>query len=128
MGALKIISETGMFHSACEVTIGGAVDWYGFQPASARNPVSAGKVDRSNRSAYINHFAIFTVSDGVLRYAIDKAAADYASKNYILGVVDCVSFTADVARNCGMGVPLVNLSPYGFLQTLMFHNTYTSSG
>lgn len=116
-----------MLHSACKVTIGGASKWYGFQPKKPRTPISGGKVDNSDRSSYINHYADFTVSDGMLRYAVEKAVAEYSSKNYVLGVVDCVSFTADVARNCGMAVPLVNLTPYGFLKTLMFHNAYTAS-
>jgi hypothetical protein len=38
--------------------------------------------------------------------------------------VDCVSFSADVARNVGLAVPLVNLTPYGLIQILRV-NSYT---
>ncbi len=128
MGKLKITSETGMFHSACEVTIRSSVNWYGFQPKAARTPVSDGKVDTSDRSALINHYVSFDITDTVLENAVRDTVAEYTGKDYILGVIDCVSFSADMARKCGLVMPKINMTPYGFIQILKFYNDYTESG
>ncbi len=128
MGKLKIISETGMFHSACEVTIKSSVKWYGFKPATSMSPYSDGKIDTSDRSALINHYISFEVTDTILERAVQNTVAQYATKDYILGVVDCVSFSADLGRRCGLSMPLVNMTPYGFIEILKLSNTYTESG
>jgi hypothetical protein len=124
MAELMFISETGMFHSACCCTWGNVVEWYGFKPQRHRSPAGQGFVDRSDRSAFINHSVKFDVKDVTLRAAIEKIAAKYANKTYAVTVCDCVSFTADVARAIGLKVPLVNITPYGFIQVLAFWNPH----
>lgn len=121
---LMIISETGMFHSACRCTFQSGVQWYGFQPAKARTPVSRGRVDRSDRTSYINHLVEFEISASRLRRAVSNVAAEYRHKNYILGVCDCVSFSADVARQSGLRVPRVNMTPWGFIKWLSVQNEH----
>ena len=112
MAELKFISETGMFHSACCCTWGNIVEWYGFKPRKHRSPAGQGFVDRTDRSAFVNHSVSFDVNDVTLRAAIRKVAGEYATKTYAVTVCDCVSFTADVARQVGLNVPLVNITPY----------------
>ena len=124
MAELMIISETGMFHSACRFTFTGGVEWRGFQPARSRNPVSPGMVERVDRTQHINHFIRISVNEAVLRRAMDAVTAEYSSKNYVLGVVDCVSFSADVARRCRLRVPRVNITPYGLIRVLKCWNGY----
>jgi peptidoglycan hydrolase-like protein with peptidoglycan-binding domain len=121
---LMIISETGMFHSACRCTYQSSVEWYGFQPARARSPISGGRVDRSDRTSYINHLVEFEISTSRLRRAVRSVAAEYRQKDYILGVCDCVSFSADVARQCGLRVPRVNMTPWGFIKWLSVQNEH----
>jgi hypothetical protein len=75
-------------------------------------------------SPLINHSIPFDFSEGVLRNAINMAVGKYATATYVVSVVDCVSFSADVARNVGLAVPLVNLTPYGLIQILRV-NSYT---
>lgn len=122
MAELMIISETGMFHSACRFTFSDSVQWRGFQPARRRNPVSPGKVERVDRTQYINHFVRISVNEAVLRRAMNAVTTEYSSKEYVLGGVDCVSFSADVARECRLRVPRVNMSPYGFIRMLTVWN------
>ncbi len=127
MAELMITSETGMFHSACCCTYAtGTPAWYGFLPAKSRTPVSPGKVDRKNRKSLINHYVTFTVSEAILRSAIKSVTATYATKQYVLGVTDCVSFSADVARKCRLRVPAVNITPYGLIRLLAFWNSYNT--
>jgi hypothetical protein len=126
MAELMFISETGMFHSACRCDCGGRIEWYGFKPRRHRSPAGAGFVDRSDRSAFVNHSITFDVSGLSLRAAVDKVAHKYANKTYVLGVCDCVSFTADVARQVGLLVPLLNYTPYFFIQVLALWNSYES--
>jgi hypothetical protein len=124
MAELTIITETGMFHSACRATWGNVVEWYGFKPKQHRTPHGEGLVDRSDRSAMLKHYITFDVQDGILRSALRKVADDYSTKTYTLSVCDCVSFSADVAREVGLRVPMVNITPYGFIEVLGFWNTY----
>ena len=126
MAELMIISETGMFHSAVRCTWGTTVEWYGFKPKTHSAPAGAGMVDRSDRSALVNHSITFAVTDALLRVAIDQVANAYAGKTYVVTMCDCVSFTAEVARQVGLGVPRVNITPYGLIQLLAFWNTYQS--
>jgi hypothetical protein len=125
MAQLTIITETGMFHSACRCTWGQPSGWWGFKPRTHRAPMGPGLVDTSDRTASIKHLISFQVDDGRLRTAIDKVAADYATATYILTVRDCVSFSADVARAAGLSVPAVNITPYGFIAILAVWNQYT---
>ncbi len=125
MAQLTIITETGMFHSACRCTWGQTAGWWGFKPRTHRAPAGPGMVDTSDRSAFVNHLISFQLDDTVLRKAIDKVAADYAAATYVLGVKDCVSFSADVARQAGLSVPAVNLTPYGFIGVLAVWNSFT---
>lgn len=118
MAELAIISETGMFHSAARCTYGTVVEWYGFTPARSRNPVSPGMVQTTSREAFINHLIAFDIPDAKLRESIAAARSRYGDAKYVLGVRDCVSFTADVARGVGLAVPIVNMTPYGLIQIL----------
>jgi hypothetical protein len=124
MAKLKIITETGMFHVACRCDWQGRVEWYGFKPVRHRVPVSPGFVDTSDRSALLNHHITFEVPDSLLSFSVEKAKKSYKDETYILAVKDCVSFSADIARGAGLGVPAVNLTPYGFIPTLALWNKY----
>jgi hypothetical protein len=124
MADLMFISETGMFHSACRCTSPSMVEWYGFKPKKHLAPAGPGFVDRSDRSAFINHSVTFDVNDATLRAVISKVARQYATKTYAVTVRDCVSFSADVARQVGLRVPLVNMTPYGFIKVLAFWNRH----
>ena len=126
MAQLMFVSETGMFHCACRCTWAARVEWYGFQPRQHRAPAGAGKVDRSDRTASVNHTLTFAVADALLQTAIAKVARDYAPKTYIVTVCDCVSFTADVARAVGLRVPAINITPFGFLAALALWNPHLS--
>lgn len=126
MSDLMFISETGMFHSACRVGFGPSAHWFGFKPLEHRSPKGPGMVDKSDRSAFINHSITFDVNDAILQAAAARVAADYANKIYVVTVCDCVSFTADIARQCRLRVPAVNILPYGFIQTLALWNSYKS--
>jgi hypothetical protein len=123
---LKIISETGMFHSACFCTFDNPTraEWYGFLPAVHRRPVSKGKVDRANRSANLNHYILLNIPDVTLDKAIKSTVAQYQNKDYVLAVRDCVSFSADLAYNAGLKVPRINMTPYGFIKVLCWWNNY----
>jgi len=79
MAELMITSETGMFHSACQFTFSGRVQWRGFQPARHRTPVSGGKVETIDRTTYINHFIRISVDESVLRRAMNSVTTDYMS-------------------------------------------------
>jgi hypothetical protein len=124
MAELTIITETGMFHSACRCTYGNTVEWYGFAPVRKGSPLGPGAVHRDARDKLIKHSISFDFSESFLRNAINTAVQKYATKTYIVSVVDCVSFSADVARNVGLAVPLVNITPYGLIQILRV-NSYT---
>ncbi len=141
MAELLFITETGMLHSACRVTFGTftsleesasdlvygvAPKWYGFKPCTNLAPIGKGKVDNSDRSSFINHSIKFSISDRVIKPVIDNVASEFANATYVVGITDCVTFTAEVARRCGLGVPLLNFTPYGFLQILAVHNSYVS--
>lgn len=125
MAELAIISETGMFHSAARCTYGAIVEWYGFQPSKARNPIAPGLVQTTSRAAYVNHLIAFDVPDARLRTAIADVCRQYETAQYILGVRDCVSFTADVARGVGLAVPMVNMTPWGLIQILRVNSYKT---
>lgn len=126
MAELMFITETGMFHSACRCTWANSVEWYGFKPWKHRTPAGKGMVDRSDRSTFVKHSITFEVSDTVLRAAVDKVSLAYATKTYVVTVYDCVSFTADIARQAQLKVPLVNITPYGFILALALWNKYKS--
>ncbi|MEJ6402527.1 hypothetical protein [Yoonia sp. 2307UL14-13] len=127
MGTLKIISETGMFHSACQVTTVQGANWYGFLPAVKSSPYADGKIDRQDRSDLINHFVTFSVTDTILDAAVTRVTADYAGKKYAVLVRDCVSFSADLGRYCGLTMPPVNMTPYGLIEILKVYNDYEDS-
>lgn len=127
MAKLKFITETGMFHVACSCEMKGRVEWYGFKPVKHLTPVSTGFVDTSDRSALKNHSITFEVPDLTLQSSVTKARASYSGATYALGVKDCVSFGADIARGAGLRVPLVNMTPYGFIKILAVWNKYTAS-
>lgn len=128
MGKLKIISVTGAVpHSACLFDYADVLrkdNWRGFGPAAHRTPVGKGKVFSDDESHRINHAIVFEIPDTILTQACNRVSAQYQDKNYVLGIRDCVSFSADVARQCGLGVPLINMTPYGLIQILRVWNNY----
>ena len=126
MAQLMIISEPGMFQSACRCTFSSSTVWAGFKPKQHRAPAGAGIVDTSDRTAFINHQITFEVDEGRLRSALTKVTRDYTGATYVLSVKDCVSFSADIARRAGLAVPPVNITPYGFLEILAVWNDYVS--
>jgi len=127
MAQIKFITETGMFHVACRCQIKGRVEWYGFKPIKGMEPVYPGYVDTSDRSALINHWVTFGIDDAVLQNAINSVRTQYTGAIYAVGVKDCVSFAADIARKIGLRVPRINLTPYGFIKILEFHNKAVES-
>jgi hypothetical protein len=129
MGQLWIISVTGAVpHSACHFAYTGPNyqdSWLGFTPSVHRKPYSShGKVDTDSEAHRINHAIIFEVVDTVMAEATKRVTQKYSSGPYILGVRDCVSLSADVARQCGLGVPAINMTPYGLIEILAFWNNY----
>ncbi len=130
MGHLTVITEIGMFHSACLFEIGtwGRQAWRGFHPRHHRAPAGLGEVDTSNREAFINHYARFVVEDRLLESALRTADASWGHAFYTVGVQDCVSFSAQVARACRLTVPPPPImTPYGLLVSLRALNSATHS-
>lgn len=129
MGQLWIISVKGAVpHSACFFDYHAEEQkdgWLGFGPAKHRRPISSGKVFTDDETHRLNHGIIFDIGDTVLAKAAEEAREQYSSGPYILGVRDCVSFSADVARCCNLSVPLINMTPYGLIQILAVWNSYT---
>lgn len=126
MARLKFTSETGMFHSALCADFGQGPEWYGYGPMIKGRPHGVGGVHTDDRTNDINHEINFIVDDGVLRAAIDAAVIEFTTTTYTVGVHDCVSFTAQIARKCGMTVPSTNFLPYNFLKALAAANKYES--
>lgn len=132
MGQLTVISVTGAIpHSACSFDYSEAKSedgWLGFAPAKHRSPGwptgTPGKVFTDSESHRINHGILFDIPDAQLLRAHKSVSEHYQGKSYILGVRDCVSLSAEVARQCGLGVPLVNMTPYGLIQILAVWNKY----
>lgn len=118
MAKLAIISETGMFHSLCRCTFGHQEEWYGFAPVKKSSPHGPGAVHPEARPRLINHLIEFEVSDATLRAALRTVVPKYATATYTVGVKDCVSFSADVARAVGLMVPATNMTPWGLIQIL----------
>jgi hypothetical protein len=77
--------------------------------------------DESHR---INHGVIFEVPDARLFVAAKTVSKEYMSKYYMAGACDCVSFTAAVARRCGLLVTPVHITPYELIQSLARCNNY----
>ncbi len=130
MGKLQIISVTGaMPHSACFFDFADIKyqdGWRGFAPAAHHSPIGAGKVYTDDESARINHQITFEIPDSTLLRACNLVTTQYTNRRYIVTVCDCVSFSADVARQCGLGVPRVNITPWGLIKILQYHNSYVS--
>jgi hypothetical protein len=128
MGHLTVITETGMFHSACMLEIGtwGRREWRGFHPRKHRVPAGHGEIDTSNREAYINHYVRFEVPDEKLQAALALVDFDWRGSFYVIGVQDCVSYSSDLARACGLWVPPPPIMmPYELLAAMRNLNTYT---
>ena len=127
MGYLTVISETGLVpHSACMFQVGppGSRAWRGFHPVVHHRFRGQGEVDRSSQDGLINHYIRFEVADSLLTSAMAMIDSKYGEAIYSLGVRDCVSMSADVARVCRLVVPTVNMTPYGLIQLLRV-NKYT---
>jgi hypothetical protein len=126
MAKLKFTSETGMFHSALCANLGDGDHWYGYGPVVRRSSVGAGQVHTDDRSAFINHEINFLVADAALKSAISITTNEFNGTTYAVGIHDCVSFTAQVARRVGLTVPATNFLPYSFLTALAAANKYES--
>lgn len=128
MGLLKIISVTGAVpHTACHFDFSDIKYqdcWRGFGPAAHRSPMGAGKVYTDDESYRINHGIFFDVSDSTLVQACNTVTALYHERYYAIGISDCVSFSSEVAREVGLGVPLINMTPYGLIKILQVWNDY----
>ena len=128
MGLLKFISVTGAVpHSACYLNykdLKYADEWLGFGPGKHRTPIGMGKVFNDDESYRENHSITIQVNDERMYVAARKVVKSYTSDPYVLTVHDCVSFTADIARQCGLLVPAVNFSPYGLILILAVWNKY----
>lgn len=125
MAELAIISETGLIpHSACRCTFGTVAEWYGFAPILKHSPRGPGKVHTDDQTQFINHMIEFSVPDGRLRKAIDAANAEYAEGTlYFVGYRDCVSYSAQLAREAGLWVPPPpNMTPWGLIQCMRINN------
>jgi hypothetical protein len=129
MGQLKIISVDGAVpHSACFFDFADIKYedcWRGFGPAKHHSPAGDGKVYADDEGSRTNHGIIFEIPDTTLVKARDTVCANYKNKFYAVGICDCVSFSADVARECGLGVPLINITPYGLIKILKVWNKET---
>lgn len=129
MGLLSVISVTGAVpHSACKLVFDDLKykdDWLGFGPSAHRSPATkVGTVFHDDETYRINHGITIKVTDTVLSKAGEKTARRYATGPYIVGVRDCVSFSADLIRACELNVPLVNMTPYGLILILAVWNKY----
>lgn len=132
MGRLSIISVGDgfyHFHSACHFEYDDltyANGWLGFGPSIHNMPVTTlGKVFTEDESARVDYGITLAVPDARLSQAARETKAQYSSEPYVVTVRDCVSFSADVARRCGLGVPVVfNFTPYGLIQSLAVWNPY----
>jgi len=115
MSLVTFISETGMPHSACHIDN----EWLGFKPKLPKAPVWPGFVDSLDRTALIEYFVKFEIDTRIARRAAQQTKALYADLVYHLAICDCVSFTADLARACGVVVPgSPNLLPGRFIKNL----------
>ena len=132
MAKLTFISVKGLVpHSAAQLHFEKLqVDdmWLGFGPAQHHSPgwpkAAEGKIFSDDETHRLNHGIIFSVPDDLLFEAARTVTRMYADKKYKVGVVDCVSFTADLAREVGLRVPLLNFTPYGLIEILGFWNKY----
>lgn len=118
MAILTFISETGMFHSLCKCTYPSEENWYGYAPIEKGSPHGPGTVHREARPVLVNHWISFDQEEQNLRAALTSVCAKYDNTTYTVTVHDCVSFSADVARACGLRVPALNFTPWGLIQTL----------
>jgi hypothetical protein len=126
MAQLAIITEKGMFHAACRCDWGNRVDWYGFKPKAHLAPAGPGYVDRSDRSKLVNHSITFEVDDARLHVGAVSTTRKYDGTIYAVTLHDCVSFAADFSRSIGLNVPLVNITPFGFIEILALWNKHLS--
>jgi hypothetical protein len=94
------------------------------RPSSTSRERNSEKMECRSSERQINHSIMFDFTEVILRRAITETARDYRRKVYCLGVCDCVSFSADVARRCGLLVTVANWTPYGLIQGLTWHNDY----
>jgi hypothetical protein len=128
MGKLWVISVKGAVpHSACYLEYEGsqwANGWLGFAPAAHRRPAGRGKIYTDDESYRVNHGIILQVGDAALAAAADEVTTDYEDAFYVLGVQDCVSFSAELVRQCGLLVPDVNFTPFGLILILAVWNPY----
>ena len=132
MGKLWIISVRGPVpHSAAYFDYESAQQadtWLGFGPAAHHSPgwpkSTPSKVFTDDETHRLNHGIIFKVPDNVMLAAAKEVTRMYTEKEYKVGVVDCVSFTADIAREVGLRTPLLNFTPYGLIEVLSYWNEY----
>jgi len=124
---LMVISETGVPHSACLFRYPNDVEkWFGFKPIAHLSPFGPGFVDTASRLPYLNHSITFEASERDLISCEAMIGAKYGTATYQLGVLDCVSLSADVARICQLRVANANFTPFGFISYLREYNTFVN--
>jgi len=126
MGQLAVFSETGVSHSGCVLTYGGAVEWLSFmpRPTSFFDTFPGGNygwVDTSDRSRAIASYVSMWVPDDDLVKGRNDTLADYYSATYGLFINDCMTFSRDMVKSCKLvGGNGVSFFP-GVLVVQLYH-------
>lgn len=145
MGYLTVISETGIFHSACKLEFSDnpRTEWLGWQPyweepEKERNKQSVdmardmnllegapetfrGRIDPVSRETLTNHWVKLKVSDRDLKIGRSRAIGEFRDKPFT-GWHNCVDFSRALAVGCGLEVGSVILLPYDLLVMLDRYN------
>ena len=127
MAGLVISNETGTPHAAVLLHFlpPAKPRWLGFFP-NGELFLKTGVVNDDSRDSLIENYIRFEVSEAKLNRILESLVAQYNTKDYNLGICDCVSFAADACRTAGIGVPLINSTPYGLVKWLhLFTSTFT---
>ena len=122
MAKVLIVTTTGVPHSAVFIDykdIKYQDRWISFEPGSH---FTNGQV--VEWSFEIEHAITFDMPDTRAYQAAKEVCEQYNDSFYFIGVRDCVSFSSDFCRNCGLMVPTANFTPYGFLLALSYYNSY----
>ncbi len=155
MSFLTVINESGVPpHSTCLFEWGDAhpkrLKWYGYFPTNVSLLPSVhklplvrdlplvpylarhvedlavkGRVETEDRTQYITSYVRFEVLDSSLRLSEIMMDTDWRGCTYVIGVRDCVSMAAAVAKKCGLYVPFMNMTPTGLVEFLNLYNTTT---
>ena len=120
---LIVTSEIGFPHSACLAEFSSTEQkWIGFRP-KVRQPVGDGLVDLAGRQDFIDGYVRLKVDAQELRKAYNKVKTDFTGKKYVIFKRDCVSLSAQLARECGLDVaPKGNFEPAMLVAQLVEKN------